>query len=330
MADPLRLVFMGSDPVALPLLDWLAGEGRAVATVVGLFTGPDRPSGRGQSVNPNAVKAWATGRPMEIFQPEKLDAAALASLSALRPDVTLVVAYGHILKEDFISIPRLGTLNLHASLLPRYRGASPIQTAVAAGERETGVTLMRIVRELDAGPIAGEERVAIAPLDTAADVEARLARAAVPLVARSLPLLARGALAFRAQDDARASFCRRLGKADGVLDFSAPAPVLAARINGLHPWPSVSVDIAGDSIKLGLADAVEGAAPAVPGIVTGSDGDGLLVATGSGVLRLRRLQRPGGRMLAAPDFLRGFPVPAGTEIASRPMPPLSSPAPFRR
>jgi methionyl-tRNA formyltransferase len=330
MAEPLRLVFMGSDPVALPLLDWLAGEGASVARVAGLFTGPDRPSGRGQSVNPNAVMAWAAGRPIQIHQPGKLDAAALGSLAALRPDVTLVVAYGQILRDEFISVPRLGTLNLHASLLPKYRGASPIQAAVAAGERQTGMTLMRIVRELDAGPAAGEECVPIGQLDTAGDVEARLARAAVPLVARSLPLLARGELAFRPQDGGRASFCRRLVKADGVLDFFAPAPVLAARINGLHPWPSVSVDIAGDVVKLGMADALEGPLAGAPGTIGGSDGEGLLVAAGSGILRLRRLQRPGGRMLAAPEFLRGFPVAAGTVIASLPMPVLSSPTPFRR
>ncbi len=330
MAEPLRLVFMGSDPVALPLLDWLADEGAALADVVGLFTGPDRPSGRGQAVNPNAVKAWAAGRSLQVLQPERLDAAALDSLRALCPDVTLVVAYGHILREDFISAPRLGTLNLHASLLPRHRGASPIQTAVAAGDRQTGMTLMRIVRELDAGPAAGDERVEIGPLDTAAEVEAGLARAAVPLMARSLPLLGAGTLAFNAQDHARASYCRRLAKADGVLDFSAPAPELAARINGLHPWPSVSIEIAGDPVKLGLADAVEGPVPGLPGTVGGCDGEGLLVASGSGLLRLRRLQRPGGRMLAAPEFLRGFPVPPGTRIASRPMPALSSPVPFVR
>jgi methionyl-tRNA formyltransferase len=329
MPEPLRLVFMGSDAVALPLLDWLAGEGRGAAELVGIFTGPDRPSGRGQSVGPNAVKAWCAGRPAAVFQPERLDAGALASLSALRPDVTLVVAYGHILRDEFISAPRLGTLNLHASLLPLYRGASPIQTAVASGDRETGITLMRIVRELDAGPVAGEERVAIGPLDTAAETEAALARAAVPLVARSLPLLAQGGLSFRAQDPSRASFCRRLGKADGVLDFAAAAPVLAARVNGLHPWPSVAVDIAGVSIKLGLADAHPGPAGA-PGTVAGCGAEGLLVASGSGTLRIRRLQRPGGRMLGAPEFLRGFPVALGTVIPSRAMPALSAPSPFRR
>jgi methionyl-tRNA formyltransferase len=320
---------MGSDPVALPLLDWLAAEGRGAAQLVGVVTGPDRPSGRGQEVRPNAVRSWANGHPLAVLQPEKLDAAALAALRALRPDLALVVAYGHILREEFIAAPRLGTLNLHASLLPRYRGASPIQAAVASGDRETGMTLMRIVRELDAGPVGDVERVAILPLDTAQEVEARLAAAAIPLMARALPLIDRGGLEFRPQDGARATFCRRLAKSDGVLDFCAPAARLAARINGLHPWPSVAVDVMGAPVRLGLADALGDAAGA-PGVVSGLDPEGVLVGTGSGVLRLRRLQRPGGRMLGAAEFARGFPIPAGTVISSRPMPELVASSPFGR
>jgi methionyl-tRNA formyltransferase len=330
MAEPLRLVFMGSDPVALPLLDWLAGEGASVAQLVGVFTGGDRASGRGQAVGPNCVKKWAAGRPLEVHQPETLDGSTVAVLSALRPDAALVVAYGHILRDELIAVPRLGTLNLHASLLPKYRGASPIQAAVCAGERETGMTLMRIVRELDAGPVADAERVAISPLDTAADVESRLALAAVALCARALPLLARGELVFREQDRALASFCRRLAKADGALDFSAPASVLSARINGLYPWPSAVFGAGGTELRLGLADAMEGGSAGSPGTVLGSGPDGLLIAAGTGVLRVRRLQRPGGRMLPAPEFLRGFPVAAGTVIASRPMAALVAAQPFRR
>jgi methionyl-tRNA formyltransferase len=330
MPDPLRLVFMGSDPVALRLLDWLEGEGSAAARIVGVVTGPDRPSGRGQAVNPNCIKAWAAGRPFALLQPERLDSAALAALSGLRPDATLVVAYGHILRDDVISVPRLGTLNLHASLLPLYRGASPIQASVASGDAETGMTLMRIVRELDAGPVANAERVPISALDTASDVEAKLADCAIPLLARALPLLGRGELRFLEQDSARATYCRRLEKADGVLDFAAPAEVLSRRVNGLHPWPSVTVELVGSHVRLGLADALPGASPGVPGSVAGSDSGGLLVATGSGTLRIRRMQRPGGRMLEAPEFLRGFPVRAGTVIASSPMPGLVASAPFRR
>lgn len=330
MPEPLRLVFMGSDAIGLPLLDWLAGDGRGQARLVAAVTGPDRPSGRGQAVRPNCVKAWADAHGVAVLQPERLDAGVLAELSALRPDVSLVIAYGQILGDAFIEAPRLGTLNLHASLLPRYRGASPIQAAVASGDTETGMTLMRIVRELDAGPVAGEERVAIGPFDTALDVEAGLAEAAVRLAARALPLLGRGELSFRAQDRAQASFCRRLGKADGALDFSAPAAVLAARINGLSPWPSAAFDVAGTPVKVGLADAAGGGGPAAAGAVIGEDPLGLLVATGGGVLRVRRLQRPGGRMLGAPEFLRGFPIAAGTVLPSRPMPALVSAEPFKR
>lgn len=330
MAVPLRLVFMGSDRVALPLLDWLAGEGGGVATIAGIFTGVDRPAGRGQAVRPNAVKAWTENRALQVLQPEKLDTQALAALRDLRPDIVLVVAYGRILRDEFISVPRLGTLNLHASLLPRYRGASPIQTCVAEGERETGFALMRIVRALDAGPVAAMEHVAIGPLDTSAEVSSSLARAAVPLLARTLPLVARGELAFVEQDPSKATFCRKLDKADGVLDFDVPAAVLAARINGLHPWPSVVVDVEGTPVKLGLADALEAGPQVAPGTVSGADGVGVLVATAKGTLRIRRLQRPGGRMLEAAEFLRGFPIPAGTVFPSVPMPPLSGSEPLRR
>lgn len=319
---PLRLIFLGSDAIALPLLDWLAGEGAALAQVIAVFTQPDRPAGRGQQVRPNAIKAWALERRLPVFQPEKLTDETCTQLAALQADVALVMAYGHILRDAFIGTPRLGTLNLHASILPRFRGASPIQTAIAAGEKETGVTLMRIVRRLDAGPVADVERVPVAPLDTAQEIEAKLAGACVPLLARTLPRLADGTLVFTPQDEAAATYCRRLQKEDGVLDFSWPAAELAARINGLFPWPACSVELNGQVVKLGLAEAIDGQGQA--GVLAGADATGLLVGTGRGVLRLRRLQRPGGRMLDAVEFLRGFPVPAGTRLASHPMPPLSS------
>jgi methionyl-tRNA formyltransferase len=308
MADPLRLVFMGSDPIALPLLNWLAGEGSGEARIVGILTGPDRPAGRGQAVRPNAVKAWAAGRPIDILQPEKPDEETLSAISALRPDVSLVVAYGHILRDNLISVPSLGTVNLHASVLPRYRGASPVQTAVASGDPATGMTLMRIV----------------------SDVEAKLAACSIPLLRRTLPLLRQGKLDFKAQDHSRATFCRRLDKRDGVLDFSRPAAELSARINGLHPWPGAAVDIAGVTVKLGLADALAATGPGEPGTVIGRDPEGLLVSTGAGVLRLHRLQRPGGKMLGSAEFLRGFPIAAGTALSSGPMPALVAAIPFRR
>lgn len=343
MTTPLRLVFLGSDAIARPLLDWLVSDlGCAQVEVVGVFTQPDRPVGRGQKITANEIKTWAIGRGLPVFQPEKITDEVRAQLAALTPDLSLVMAYRHILRDAFIATPRLGTLNLHTSLLPQYRGASPIQTAIASGERQTGVTLMQIVRELDAGPLADFERVKIEPLDTALDIEAKLAAACVPLVVRALPRLAANTLDFIAQDHARATFCRRLEKNDGALDFAAPAAVLAARINGLFPWPTCGCELNGQPVKIGLADVAPLADPALPassapqsatvalGSVLGVDAHGLLVATGAGVLRLRRLQRPGGRMLPAAEFLRGFPVASGTQIASMPLPALCGSSPFPR
>ncbi|WP_414660428.1 methionyl-tRNA formyltransferase [Horticoccus sp. 23ND18S-11] len=336
----MRIVFLGSDAIALPLLHWLAGPGAAVAQVVAVFTQPDRAVGRGQKVQPNAIKLWAIERGLPVLQPEKLDEVVRGQLAELGADLGLVMAYGHILRDDFIATPRLGMLNLHTSVLPKYRGASPIQTAIASGERATGVTLMRIVRRLDAGPVADVERVAIGNLDTALDIESRLGAACVAPVARALPRLAAGELEFISQDDAAATYCRKLQKEDGVLDFSVAASALAARVNGLYPWPGCAVEIGGQIVKLGLADVAApggaGVPPAsgdesrrdadapggAPGEVIGADADGLLIATGQGVLRLRRLQRPGGRMLPAAEFLRGFPVAAGTRLPSHPMPVL--------
>jgi len=330
MPPPLRLVFLGSDPIALPLLDWLAGEGRALAQVAAVVTQPDRAVGRGQKVTPNAIKAWALARGLPVHQPEKLTEEARAQLAAAGADVALVMAYGHLLRDEFIATPRIGTLNLHTSLLPKYRGASPIQTAIACGERETGVTLMRIVKKLDAGPVADVERVPIGALDTALDLEAKLAAACVPLLARALPRLGAGSLGFVAQAEQAATYCRKLTKEDGGLDFAAPAAALAARINGLYPWPACSVELNGQPIKFGGADALPppdsghplSRSPAGAGVVLGTDAEGLLIAAGGGVVRVRRMQRPGGRMLAATEFLRGCPVATGTQFASRPMPPL--------
>lgn len=328
----LRIVFMGSDAIARPALDWLAGEGGKVGQVVAVFTQPDRPVGRGQQIRPNDIKVWAQAHDLPVFQPEKVGEAERRQIADLKPDLTLVMAYGHILKQDVIDTPRLGTLNLHTSILPKYRGASPIQTATACGDKETGVTLMRMVRQLDAGPVADVERVAISAHDTAAEVEAKLALACVPLLARCLPQIAAGSQPFTTQDETQVTFCRKLEKSDGALDFTQPAAVLAARINGLMPWPGCAVEINGQIVKLGLADVCRllDDKPAEPGVVAGADAEGLLVGTGRGALRLRKLQRPGGKMLPAPEFLRGWPVAPGTRLPSQPMPALVASAPFPR
>ncbi len=328
----LKLVFMGSDAIALPALNWLAGEGSAHAQVVAVFTQPDRAVGRGQQVQPNAIKQWATTRGLPVHQPAKFGETDRLQLASYGADLALVMAYGHILRQEVIETPRLGTVNLHASLLPRLRGASPIQTAIASGEQETGVAFMRIVRALDAGPVADVERIPIAELDTATEVEAKMADACVPLLRRALPRLATGTLNFVEQVHAHATFCRKLEKTDGTLDFSRPATELAARINGLMPWPGCAVELDGLVLKLGLATAQASSTPptAAPGTVLSGGREGLSIATGEGVLQLLRLQRPGGRLLPAEEFLRGLPIAAGKVVASRPMAPLVATAPFPR
>jgi methionyl-tRNA formyltransferase len=298
--------------------------------VAGVFTQPDRAVGRGQKIVPNAIKTWAIARGLPVFQPDKLTEEVRLELANQAADLALVMAYGHILKDAFIATPRLGTLNLHASILPKYRGASPIQTAIASGETETGVSLMRIVRKLDAGPVADVERVPILPRDTALEIEKKLSYASIPLLARTLPRLRDGLLNFLMQDESQASFCRRLVKEDGQLDFTSSAKELAARINGLFPWPSCVVEILGQPIKIGLAEALEDSHGGQPGeILTATDANTVAVATGRGTLRLLRLQRPGGKMLGAADFLRGFSIPAGTRLACQPMAALVSTTPFK-
>lgn len=326
----LRIVFLGSDTIALPALEWLAGAGRTAAEVVGVFTQPDRPVGRGQTVTANGIKLWALQHHVPVFQPERLTEEARLQLATLRPDLALVMAYGHILRDDFIHTPRLGTVNLHASLLPKYRGASPIQTAIASEEGETGVALMRIVRRLDAGPVADVERVSIEPLDTALEVERKISLGCVPLLGRNLEALAAGRLEFVPQDDAQATFCRRLTKDDGGLDFGARAQALAARINGLYPWPGCSFEAAGVRVKVGQADAVDRLTTASPGTVLAADDRGLLVAARGGAVRFLRMQRPGGKMLPAVEFLRGFSLAAGTVLLSETMAPLVAAQPFRK
>ncbi len=329
----LRVAFLGSDPIALPFLEWMTTDVQSGIEIVGVFTQPDRPSGRGQQQAANAIKTWALDLGLPVHQPQKVDEASQRVLESWQPDVSLVMAYGHILRDAFIGVPRLGTLNLHTSLLPRYRGASPIQTAIANGEVETGVTLMRIVRALDAGPVADVEKTTIGPTDTANDVEQRLAICSLRLLQRNLPRLAAGNLEFTEQAHDRATYCRRLLKTDGVVDFTGAAAEAAARINGLYPWPACSVDLGGVRVKLGSAQAdeampVQGDHSLRPGSLVLTEGGAVRVVCGRGTVRLRQLQRPGGRMLSAEEFLRGYRVPEGWVIPSVPMPALVSSVPF--
>ncbi len=308
---------MGSDAIAVPVLRYLATEAADKVEVAGVFSQPDRPKGRGKKLQPNPLAAAAQELGLSLLQPEKPGATEAEWLEAQGVRLVFVMAYGHILRKRLLAAPALGYVNFHASLLPKYRGASPVETAVACGEPETGVTLMRIVPKMDAGPVLDAESVAIEPLDTGASVREKLSAVTVPLLARNLDVLLSGQADFNEQDAGAATYCRKLEKADGQLDFSAPAHALAARINGLDPWPGCFCEVRQTRLKLrqalalGNAFSPEGAAP---GTVIEAGREGVDVATGQGVLRITELQRPGGKMLPARDFLSGFDLPEGTVL----------------
>lgn len=332
LGRPARLVFFGSDEIALPALEAIRTGLAGSVEIVAVFSQPDRPAGRGQKVRPNAVSAWAEERGIPLYRPEKLDDDTPAILLGLGCDIALVMAYGHILKRALLDVPALGFYNLHGSLLPKFRGATPVEGAIVAGDSVTGVSLQRVVAKLDAGDVVDAESFPLTREDTTASVRARLAVASVPLALRALPAIVAGRATFTPQDEALVSHTRKIHREDATFDFAATAFDLAARVRALTPWPGVTIPFGEIQIKVGCAEsAPEIARPpdAAPGTVLGADKRGLLVAAGDGVLRLVELQRPGGKMLPTPAFLAGFPIPAGTVFASFPMAPLVGREAFR-
>ena len=234
-AGPLRVVFFGTPGFAVPTLEALL---RSRHQVVGAVTQPDRPRGRGHKVSDAPVKQVAVAAGLPVLQPDRLaDAAFLDQFVALRADIGVVAAYGKILSERVLAVPRLGMVNVHASLLPAYRGAAPVHRAIIAGERETGVTIMRVVKALDAGPMLTSVRRPIDRDETSEDVERELAALGAVLLVSTLDDLGSGEVHAIAQDDSRATYAHRLTKADGVIDWTLPADRLHNVVRGLHPWP---------------------------------------------------------------------------------------------
>lgn len=330
-----RITFMGSDPIALPALELLHREFADRVVLNGVFTQPDRRSGRGMKRHPNLIKQWAQDHGLPVRQPARLGSEDEAWLVEARSDLLLVMAYGHILRESLIAIPPAGSLNLHASLLPALRGASPIPGAIASGLDITGVTLMRIARRLDAGASGDRETVPIESRDRTPDVSAGIAQAAARLLQRAIPAIIDGSLRFAEQDDSAATYTRIITREDGALDFSMPAVAIERRFRALQPWPGGYFTIEDDQsehIRVEDLDVIDREAreAVVPGMVVASGKDGLVVRCGSGCLRIGRLQRPGGRMLPAPDFLRGYPIAAGKILPSIAATPLVGSRPFPR
>lgn len=322
----VRTVFMGSDPIALPFLHTLERTVPAMR-LCAIFTQPDRPKGRGQKLQPNAIKQWALEQGLPVRQPERCGRADEAWLDEEKIDLVLVMAYGQMLKPGFLQRPLLGVYNLHTSLLPKFRGASPIHTALVEGEETTGVTFMRVIPQMDAGPIIDQQPVAINAAMTAPDLIDALAQACVPLIERALPMVLSGTAIPKEQDLNAVIFCRRIFKEDAALDFRAPAALLDRRIRGFQPWPGSIFTIRGTPLRVGSATIVDSPG-GDPGRIHRPSADTLIVSCGTQALQLHHLQRPGGRMLPTSEFLRGFPLEPSDRIAEESMAPLTARRPF--
>ncbi len=308
----MKIVFLGTPEFAVAPLDALARAGHDVACVVAQ---PDRPAGRGQALREPATKAWARARGVPVLQPEKVrDGRLAAELRAHSPDLLVVVAYGRILGNDLLTLAPHGAVNVHASLLPRWRGAAPIQWAIAAGDPETGVTLMHMDAGLDTGDLLLQRVLAIAPDDTSATLHDRLAALGATAIVEGLSLLEAGRLTPVRQNGADATLARIIEKEDGRLDFARPAKELASRVRAFTPWPGAFTTLGGRLLKVHAARSVPGGAGLAPGEARAS-GDGLLVGCGEGsALLLVEVQLEGKKRLSAADFVKGQPVATGTVL----------------
>jgi methionyl-tRNA formyltransferase len=301
----LRLAFAGTPEFAVPALRVAAAQG----DLVGVWTQPDRPAGRGRQPAASPVKREALAHQVPVFQPESLRGAeARAQLAALRPDLLIVVAYGLILPAAVLAIPRLGCWNVHASLLPRWRGAAPIQRAIEAGDAETGVCLMQMEKGLDTGPVLLELRTPIGPDDTGGALHDRLAGLGARVLEDGLALQSAGRNpAPRPQPAEGVTYAHKIDKAEAKLDWTQPAEVLARRVRAFHPWPVCEADVAGERLRIHAARAMPIAHHAAPGTLLAATRDGIDIACAEGALRLLTVQREGGRALPSADWLNARP-----------------------
>lgn len=314
----MTVIFFGTPAFAVPALEAILASRHQV---LGAVTQPDRPRGRGRRLAEPPVKAAARQAGLPVWQPERLkDGAWLDVCRALRPDIGVVVAYGKILPQVLLDIPRFGFVNVHASLLPRYRGASPIQHAVMNGDRETGVCIMRVVAALDAGPILASRRRPIGPDETAADVERDLAGLGAGLLVETLDAIEAGTAREEPQDERAATFAPRLTKEDGLIDWTAPAPRLHDFVRGLHPWPLAWTWLDGSRLTVRRGRPAPDVPPsgARPGTVIEAPRHRLVVACGEGTaFELLELVPEGRRPMSASAFLAGHPLEAGHRLGER-------------
>ena len=278
-----------------------------------MLTQPDRPAGRGMRPSAGAVKQLARARALELFQPETLrDAAALARIAAAKPDALVVAAYGLILPQAVLDASLLGALNIHASLLPRWRGAAPIQRALLAGDRETGVTIMCMDAGLDTGPVLAQASVAIEAQDDAQTLHDKLAALGARMIVSALVDAAAGHARAVPQSESGVTYARKIDKQETGIDWRVSAAEVERLVRALRPSPGAATHLHGETLKIWRSHAED--ASGAPGTVLESGPGGIVVACGTGALRIVELQRAGGKRLAADAFLRGCPIPAGERL----------------
>ncbi|WP_373332174.1 methionyl-tRNA formyltransferase [Thiopseudomonas alkaliphila] len=314
MSKSLRIVFAGTPEFAASHLQAILQQG--IHEVIGVYSQPDRPAGRGQKLVASPVKQLALAHNIPVFQPLTLrDAAAQAELAELKPDLMVVVAYGLILPQAVLDMPRLGCINSHASLLPRWRGAAPIQRAIEAGDDVTGVTVMQMEAGLDTGPMLHKVSTAITAQDTGGSLHDRLAELGSVAVLEVLQQLAEGTMQAEKQDDSLANYAHKLSKAEAKLNWQQSATELDQQIRAFNPWPVSHSQLNGQVIKVHAAEPVlENNTAAAPGTILAAEREGLVVACGEGALRLTRIQLPNARAMSVTDVLNSkqelFPVGA--------------------
>ena len=316
-ARSLRVVFFGTPAFAVPTLERLVASSHRV---VGVVTQPDRPRGRGQKVVSGPVKEFASAHGLPVLQPEKLARDVVeAPMQAFGADLGVVAAYGRILPEWLLQQPRLGMINVHGSLLPRYRGAAPVHRAIMDGQHESGITIMRVVKALDAGPMLATIHRRIDPDETSVELERELALLGAQLLVDTVDRMAAGPVHEEPQDDAQATYAPKITRDDAPVDWTRPAQAIHDQIRGLHPWPHAVTTVDGQRLILHRSRLPDPNPPTddVPGIVRAAGRDGVAVACGDGCqVILTELQAEGGRALAARDFLAGRPIVPGQRLGT--------------
>ena len=315
----MRIVFMGTPSFAVASLEALL---KSNDSVVGVVTQPDRPKGRGQTLTPSPVKLLAQQQQIPLLQPLKMkDPEFLRTLAGWKPDLIAVAAFGRILTPTILSLPSRGCINVHGSLLPKYRGAGPIQWAIINGETETGITTMLMDEGMDTGAMLLQEAIPITPDDTADTLSPRLAELGGRLLVETIARLKAGTLAPRPQDASQATFAPLLKKEDGVIDWALPATALANRIRGLSPWPGAYTTVAGgDRWAIWRARALPGPVTQPPGTIIAVTTDAIHVATGEGVLAVTELQPKNSRRMAVSQYLIGHPTAVGLQLGRPALP----------